>query len=127
MVAVVLPPSAARTDRSVAAVRAEGTRTVVVLRGEWDLSTRSVLADVLSRVIASGTGDVVIDLAEAEFIDTATVRAFVDAQHLLDGHGRRLSFVSPSSLARRLLDLFGLTDRIDHRRSVATSRSAPAA
>ena len=117
MAAAVLPPSA-RIDRSVAVVRAEGTLTVVVLRGEWDLSTRAVLADVLSRVIASGAGDVVIDLAEADFIDTATVRAFADAQHLLDCRGRRLSFVSPSSLAVQVLDLFGLTDLIDRRERV---------
>ncbi|MDQ6615728.1 MAG: STAS domain-containing protein [Actinomycetota bacterium] len=87
----------------------------MVLRGEWDLSTRAALADVLSRVIVSAAGDVVIDLAEAEFIATATVRAFVDAQHVLDSRGRRLSFVSPWTLAVRVFELFGLTDRIDRR------------
>ncbi len=51
MTTAVLPPTAP-TDRSVANVRADGPRTVVVLWGEWDVSARPVLAKVLSRVIA---------------------------------------------------------------------------
>ena len=54
-------PSAAK----VPVVRAEDTRTVVVLRGEADSSTRSVLSDVLSGVLVVPAGEVVIDLTEA--------------------------------------------------------------
>ena len=47
------------------AMRAEGTRTMMVLRGEMDVSARPVLCEVLSLVIGLGAGEVVIDLAEA--------------------------------------------------------------
>jgi anti-anti-sigma regulatory factor len=67
----------------------------------------------LSRVIASQSGDVVIDMAEAEFIDTATVRVLAVGQQLLADRGRRLTFRSPSRLTARVLHLFGLTDLIE--------------
>jgi anti-anti-sigma factor len=93
--------------------RTEGTRVVVGLRGEWDLHSRAALADALSRVIASSRGDVVIDLSETDFIDTAIVRAFADGQQFLHSLGRRLTFRSPSRVATRLLALFSLTDLIE--------------
>src|ERR1700736_2812402 len=113
--------SSAGTARSVLSpltvpvMRVEGTRTVVVLRGETDCSSRPVLSDLLSRVIASPSGDVVIDMAEAEFIDTATVRVLAVAQQLLGDRGRRLTFRSPSRLTARVVDFFGLTGLIETR------------
>jgi anti-anti-sigma factor len=94
-------------------VRVEGPRTVVALRGEADISTRPVLSDVLSLVIATRTGDVVIDLAELEFIDSATVRLLATAHQLLDRHDRKLTFRSPSRLAVRVLAVFELTRLIE--------------
>ena len=116
----MLPPSAHITggvqcDLTAPVVHAEGTRTVIDLWGEWDLSSRDVLSEVLSRVIAAPSGDVVIDLAEAKFIDTVTVRLFATGQQMLDRHGRTLTFRSPSRLAARVLDAFGLSDLIEPR------------
>jgi anti-anti-sigma factor len=96
-------------------LRAEREATVVVLLGEADVSTTSVLSDVLSRVIASGAGDVVVELAEVKFIDTATVRTLAVARKLLDGRGCNLTFRSPSRLAAHVLDLFGLSSLIEAR------------
>ena len=111
---------AARTVRSgllTTSVRAEGNRSVVVLWGEADLSTRPALSDVLFLVIAERAGDVVIDLAEAEFIDSATARTLAAAQQLLDGQGRKLALRSPSRLAARVLEVFGLTHLIETRKA----------
>ena len=94
-------------------LHAEATRTVVTLCGEADLSTRPALADVLSRVIATGSGDVVVDLAAVTLIDTATGRSFAIGQRLLDRTGRTLTFRSPSRMAVQVLDLFGLTELIE--------------
>jgi anti-anti-sigma factor len=119
MAHTVFPASArpAQGARSAltAVVGAEGTRTVVVVWGEADSSTTAVLSDALSRVIASQAGDVVIDLAEAEFIDTATVRVLAAALQLLDRQGRELTVRSPSRLAARVLDLFGLAYLVEAR------------
>ena len=102
-----------RYDLTTPVVHVEGTRTVVDLWGEWDLSTRPVLCEALSRVIASTTSDVVIDLADAKLIDTAAARVFATGQQLLDSGGRKLTFRSPSRLAARVLHLFGLTDLVE--------------
>jgi anti-anti-sigma factor len=98
---------------STVVVRTEGTRTIVVIGGEADISTRPVLSDALSRVIATLLGDVVIDLTETDFIDSAIGRTLADAQRMLDRQGRQVTFRSPSRLAARLLDLFGLTALIE--------------
>lgn len=96
-------------------VRAEGTRTVITLRGEADSSTRPVMFDVLSGVVATGTGDVVVDLAELKFIDTATVRVLAVAQQILDRRGRGMTFRSPSRLAVLMLAVSGLTHLVEAR------------
>jgi anti-sigma B factor antagonist len=119
MADTVLPLSArtAGTDRSPLAttLRVEGTRTAVVLRGEADVSTTAVLSDALSRVIALPDGDVVIDLAGLDFIDTSTVQVLAVGERLLHRRGRRLSFRSPSPLATTVLESFALGDRIEAR------------
>jgi anti-anti-sigma factor len=99
--------------RVLGEIHQEGTLTVITLQGEADVSSRPVLSDVLCRLIADGSGDVVIDLAEANFIDTAVVRTVATAQHLLHRQGRKLTLRSPSRLATRLLQLFVLADLIE--------------
>jgi anti-anti-sigma factor len=118
MAATMLPPTAgtilnARSAPRSPVVGLEGTRTVVALEGETDISSRPELTYVLSGVIASGAGDVIIDLTKATFIDTATVRSLATAQQLLDDQGRGLTFRSPPRLAVRLLDMFGLTSLVE--------------
>ena len=116
MTVTVVPPSA-RTVRIVRPaltilVRSAGTRTVVVLRGEADLSTMAILSDALSSVVALGAGDVVIDLVETQFIDCGSVRSLAVCRRLMDRQGRKLTFRSPSRLAALVLAAFGLTDLI---------------
>jgi anti-anti-sigma factor len=94
-------------------VRAEDDCSVVVLRGEADAASRPALSDVLSDVIAWRVGDVVIDLAEVAFIDTATIRSLAVARELLQRSGRVLTFRSPSRLAAQMIQLFGLTALIE--------------
>jgi anti-anti-sigma regulatory factor len=117
--ALTMRPPTTDTVRSVGSalmspeVRVEGARIVIVLRTGTDVSTRPVLCDVLSRVIAVGAGDVVIDLAEAKFIDTATGRVLATARQLLDDQDRRLTFRSAARLAGPVLHFFGLADLIE--------------
>src|ERR1700730_13020937 len=94
-------------------VRVEGMHRVVVLRGEADFSTTSVLCGVLARVIALPDGDVVVDLAELAFIDTAAVRALAVGQRLLGRRGRGMALRSPSRLVARVLDYGGLSGLVE--------------
>ena len=113
MALMVLRPDNRVRPGITTSVRHEGATTVVVLRGEADTSTTTVLSDALSRLIATPGGDVVIDLSETEFIDTATVHTFAVAVKLFGDRGRTLTFRSPSRLAARVLDLFGLSQSIE--------------
>lgn len=91
-----------------AAESTEGDITVVALRGEADCATLHVVVDALSGVIADRVGDVVVDLAQTEFMDTAALRAVLRAREALAGTGRQLTLRSPSRSAGRLLGVFGL-------------------
>ena len=70
------------------------------------------MADVLSWVTAWRSGDVVVDLADLTFIDTAAVDVLAECHRLLELDGRRMTFRSPSKLAVRLLRMSALVDQI---------------
>jgi anti-anti-sigma factor len=99
-------PPVAGLDVSVS--NEEGV-TVIVLRGEADVATLPAVVDTLARVIVDHEGDLVVDLAQAAFIDTATVRALLRAKGILNGGGRELTLRSPSRIASRLLALFEIS------------------
>ena len=117
--ALTIPPPSAGTVPSfgsfaaIPVAHAEGGRTVIELRGEADLSTRRALSNVMSQVIELGRGDVVIDLTETTFIDTAIVRTLAIGQQLLDRQGSSLIFRSPSRLASMVLQVFGMSYLIE--------------
>jgi anti-anti-sigma factor len=112
-------------------VRLEQMRTVVVLHGEADLSATPLLSDVFARMIATGAGDVVVDMTAVAFIDTAAFRTLAIAHRLLARRDRTLTFRGPSRAAGRLLSLFGLFGFIEPdasalRQSLGIRECAPA-
>lgn len=106
-VAIQVPPPAPGAELAVT-VFIDGAVTVVALRGEADLATVHVVRDALANVIADGQGDVVVDLAQTDFMDTAALRVVLRARETLGGTGRHLTLRSPSRTSRRLLAVFGL-------------------
>lgn len=96
-------------------VSREGSATVVVIRGEADSATVPTLMDVLVGVIADRTDDVVVDLSQTEFIDSAAVRALARAGQFLAERDRRLTIRSPSRLAIRVLTIHELFHLVEAR------------
>jgi anti-anti-sigma factor len=86
----------------------EGTRTVVSLRGEQDMSTAGDLAEALAAAGAVGHGDVVVDLTDVQFMDSTIITELAKGQDALRPQARALMLRSPSRFARRLLDVCGL-------------------
>lgn len=117
-IATLAQPAALLPAGLELSVSAEGATTVVALRGEADVATLPALVGAFARLIADGEGDVVVDLAQLEFMDTATIRAVVRARAVLAGDGRQLTIRSPSRIAGRVLAVFGLTQLVS---SVATA------
>ena len=86
---------------------------LIRLDGEHDISTASELSEMLARAIAADDADVVVDLSEVEFMAAATVGVLLRARELLWMQKRSLVLRSPSSRARRVLELCGDADLLD--------------
>lgn len=112
MTLTTLTRSARRARDLVVSISAEGPATVVALDGEADVATLPAVNRMLDRAIRAHDGPVIVELAETRFIDIGTVRALAHASRALAGRGRRLTVRSASRTAVRVLELFGLSDRI---------------
>jgi anti-sigma B factor antagonist len=100
---------------------------VVGLRGEHDLATRAAVSAAIGAKLVLGQGDLVIDLSGVTFMDASTVGVIVDARTALGRRNRDLVLRNPSSCARRLIELCGLTDVLERpREAVVVARSRDA-
>ena len=82
--------------------------------GEHDLTTREETADLLSRAL-SQNDLVVVDISEAEFIDST----FINNLFIADGFARKQGKVfrlqvATAPIVRRALEITGVLDRIEH-------------
>lgn len=93
-------------------VRTEGRAAVVVVRGELDLATSPQLEESLRRIWDGGNQQLVIDLRHLEFMDSTGLSIIVKAHQRLNDEGRRLSVVRGSQQVQRLLDLTGVSERL---------------
>jgi anti-anti-sigma factor len=114
-VAFVRRQSDQAVAQRAAGVSRDGERTVVLLRGEQDLATVSVLAERLAMAIAVDEDDLVVDLADVEFIDDAMVGVLQRGRDFLQLRSRHLVLRAPSTAVRSVLDTLGLADLIDAR------------
>ena len=78
---------------------------VVWLHGEHDADTAMEFWELLTEVIESGTGDVVIDLSGTQFMGASTVGVMVCGRNRLATQSRVLTLRSPSAFAQRVLGL----------------------
>jgi anti-anti-sigma factor len=97
----------------------EGSRVVVALRGEHDMSTAASLAEALAEVNAVGEGDVVVDLSEVLFMDAAIITELIDGRNALRSRSRDLTLRAPARFPRRVLELCGLAGLVDPVSAVA--------
>ncbi len=105
-------------------IETERTRSVlrICLRGELDMLTAPLLAEVLERNRASGGRHLVVDMTELQFLDRAGLAA------LLEGAGQGthsrpvLSITGCSSNVRRVLELTGHEDLINDSPLTGVSR-----
>ncbi len=100
-----LDPFAIRVD-------VEDSSVVVRVSGELDVATAPLLAAVLAGAEAGGPG-AVVDLSDVTFIDTRSVGVIAAAHERLGSCSVGLTIRAPSPVARRLLELVGLTRLIE--------------
>ncbi len=86
-----------------------GGRSVYRLKGEIDMSAAEALLVRTTELAAAQEGDLVLDLAEVTFIDSAGMRALLIVRENLTAAGRALRLANVTPEVKRLLDLVGLT------------------
>jgi anti-anti-sigma factor len=102
--------------------RYEPHTTVVGVSGELDILTVSKLTGKLDEVIRRRQGDVVIDLSDAEFIDSIGLHALLNVHRRLMRQARVLAIVCPPGAVRTAFELarlaapLGLVSTIDEYR-----------
>jgi anti-anti-sigma factor len=90
--------------------RYEPNATVIGVSGELDILTVSKLTIRLDDSIRRRKGDVVIDLSEAEFIDSMGIHALLTIQRRLIRHARTLVVICPPGPVRNAIELARLAE-----------------
>jgi anti-sigma B factor antagonist len=85
----------------------DGDRVTLVLRGELDIATAPRLRAAVLRH-ATARREIIVDLAELEFIDSTGVRALVVAAQEARTARAKLTYVRPSDRVSRTLELCGM-------------------
>ena len=96
---------------------------VVSIHGEQDASTVVALAGTLALAIAVDEADLVLDLSDVGFLDSAAAGVILRARDFLSERSRHLVVRAPSSSAWRALDSCGAAGIIE---PCLTAASAPA-
>jgi anti-sigma B factor antagonist len=96
--------------------REGGSRTVVRLAGEADVTTWA-LAEVLGAEAAKKPRLLLVDVSGLTFIDSAALHQIVQAHRKLRADGCRLELVGPSPVVARILQLSAIDQVIPVRAS----------
>lgn len=87
--------------------------TVVELRGELDAAALNQLVETFDDAITRDESDVVVDLAEVDFIGAGWIGTLVRSRARLEAQNRELVLRSPPQVIHRLLELCGLAYLIE--------------
>ncbi len=85
-----------------------GGQTVIRLAGDFDVFASGRLRELLVRHLEAGHVQLVLDLTDLKFIDSAGLRVLIDSDRDLRQAGGALTLRSPSKPVLRMLDLTGI-------------------
>jgi len=83
----------------------------LALAGELDAHTAPMLAERLAD-LPDGDADLVLDIANVEFMDSSGLRVVIDVHQRAIDSGRRLVLRRPTAAVQRLLEISGLSDHL---------------
>ena len=78
---------------------------VVVMRGEYDITTVASLWKWFGQVMAADDADLIVDMGEVTFLDAATISVVIRARTFLAERSRWLLIRSPSPCVRRIFEI----------------------
>jgi anti-anti-sigma factor len=88
-------------------------QTLIRARGEVDVVTAPKLASHLDTILRSGNGDVVIDLSDTEFLDSAGLHVLLNAQRRLTRRSRVLRVLCAPGPVRHVIELARLIETLN--------------
>jgi anti-sigma B factor antagonist len=89
-----------------------GSAIVVAVRGELDILTAPKLTTRIDSIIRRQTADVVIDLSDAEFIDSLGLHALLNIQRRLNRRSRSLAVICGEGPVLYAIELARLTEAL---------------
>jgi anti-anti-sigma factor len=89
-----------------------GRIITVTVEGELDLLTAPKLVAQVDQLVRAEPGDVVLDLDETLFIDSAGLAILLNLQRRLDRRGHRLRVVCDDGPVRRVIEMARLEDTL---------------
>jgi anti-sigma B factor antagonist len=102
-------------------IQHEGATFRLLLSGELDLSTAPELLAQIQGLASRGLPDLVLDLSELNFVDSAGLYVFITLQKRARAEQTKFVLVSPRLQFVRLTELAGLRDYFDFDDSASTS------
>jgi anti-sigma B factor antagonist len=89
--------------------RHDDSGTIVVSAvGDLDLVGADTFEQELATVIGTGAGDVVVDLSEVAFVDSAGINALLKGRRMAEEHGGTFRVARASGLVREVLEMTGV-------------------
>jgi anti-sigma B factor antagonist len=82
----------------------------LIASGEIDAHSVSTLLAALDPL--PGEGDVRVDMAAIDFMDSSGLRALIDAHQRAASEGRRIVVVHPSKAVYRVIEISGLAEHL---------------
>jgi anti-sigma B factor antagonist len=83
---------------------------VLAAAGELDILTVPAFSAKLNELVRRRARDIVVDLSEVRFVDSAGLQVLLSAQRRVTRHARRLVVICPAGPARRVIELARLVD-----------------
>jgi anti-anti-sigma factor len=105
--------------------RLTSTMTVLELSGEVDLLTAPRLGMAIDDKVRAGRNDLVVDLHDADFIDSVGLHILLNASRRLTRQGRGLVVVCPQGPVRRVLELSRLIETLNVVSHLSERQPAP--
>jgi anti-anti-sigma factor len=96
-----------------------GERHLVALTGELDIGSAGALEATLAEACAAGAGEVVLDMAGVEFIDSSGLSAIVRCKMLCEEHGCGYCLTPAQRPVQGVFEVTGVADRLRFRDTAA--------
>src|SRR5436305_15333782 len=81
---------------------------LIATNGEIDQVSSRLVADALRRATVAGDGNVVLDMTQTLFIDSAGISTLLNGLRRLTRQSRKLIVVCPAGPPRRVFETLGL-------------------